>query len=415
MIYSVFGILAALTLVIENWEILFKRLEDRKAKAKKLYKIFLYVILTYYITDILWGILDSRHLVTLLYIDTLIYYLAMAAGILYWSRYVIAYLKDDSAYGVFFSWAGRIFFTAAAVITVINIFTPVLFWFDESGTYQAAVARHILLIVQILLFLLTSVYTFVAILKKEDVHKRRYRAIAYFGIIMSVFLSIQFCFPLLPLYAIGYMLGTCLLHTFVINDEKEEYKHNLEEALEREKYHNAELKSAWELAYTDTLTGVKSKLAYVEIEEQMDTLIDKDDAPGFAVAVFDLNGLKEINDQLGHEYGDQYITEASHLICDIFKRSPVFRIGGDEFAVFLEGDDYQDRDGLMNKFDATIEKNEIDGGIVIAGGLSSYRKNQDHSFEDVFKRADQMMYKRKRELKRRYDNARETTQQKKDN
>ena len=49
---------------------------------------------------------------------------------------------------------------------------------------------------------------------------------------MGVFLFVQLWFPYLPLYSIAYMLGTCLLHTLVINDEKEEYRRGMEEAAE---------------------------------------------------------------------------------------------------------------------------------------------------------------------------------------
>lgn len=60
----------------------------------------------------------------------------------------------------------------------------------------------------------------------------------------------------------------------------------------------------------------------------------------FALLVADVNGLKEANDALGHESGDQLIKNTSRCICKIFEHSPVFRIGGDEFVVILTGEDY---------------------------------------------------------------------------
>lgn len=88
----------------------------------------------------------------------------------------------------------------------------------------------------------------------------------------------------------------------------------------------------------------------------------------FAIAVFDLNNLKDINDRLGHEVGDQYIKNACRVICDSFKHSPVFRVGGDEFAVFLENTDYWVRERIMQQFDSRMEENAASGGVVVAGG-----------------------------------------------
>jgi GGDEF domain-containing protein len=54
--------------------------------------------------------------------------------------------------------------------------------------------------------------------------------------------------------------------------------------------------------------------------------------------MFDLNDLKHINDRYGHERGDEYIVNCCRLICQVFKHSPVFRIGGDEFVALLRGE-----------------------------------------------------------------------------
>lgn len=59
--------------------------------------------------------------------------------------------------------------------------------------------------------------------------------IGFFGIAMMLLISIQVFYPLLPVYAMGYMLGTSLLHSFVVEDEKEEYRRELEDAAKRER------------------------------------------------------------------------------------------------------------------------------------------------------------------------------------
>ena len=404
MYYSLIGLLAALILLIENHDILFAGDESKMIPVIGVYKKFLLAVLAYYTTDMLWGVLDSLHLVSWLFADTVIYYIAMASGVLLWTQYVIGYLAEENVFSRFLYYAGRLFFGVVLTVSAVNCFEPVLFWFDESGTYQAHMTRHVLLMFQILLFLLTSIYAFRVMKQRKGAVKKRYRTICLFGLAMAILLVIQLQYPLLPLYSVGYMLGTCLVHTFVVEDEKEEYKREMEAALERENSQNEQLKAVRKLVYTDSMTKAKSKLAYVEEEVKKNNLIAAQLAPQFAIAVFDLNDLKVINDRLGHEVGDQYIVRASRLIGEHFRHSPVFRIGGDEFVVLLEGQDYQERYALGTAFNRKVdafaaENSEEEGRMIIAMGMAEYMAERDSDFNQVFERADRQMYQRKRELK----------------
>ena len=127
--------------------------------------------------------------------------------------------------------------------------------------------------------------------------------------------------------------------------------------------------------------------------------IGRGEAPAFAAAVFDLNGLKRVNDTRGHEAGDRYIVEGCRVICDVFRHSPVYRVGGDEFVAILEGRDYEDRATLMAAFRAEMEENLRSGGAVVSSGLSDFRPGEDNACTTVFERADEDMYRCKRRLK----------------
>lgn len=398
MYYSTIGILAFLILIIENQDILFKR-GSTELTVWKVYRRFLLAVLVYYATDILWGIIESRKFSRLLFIDTLIYFIAMAVGVFYWTQYAVTYLDEDNSFGRFLMYTGRVFLAAVSLIIVINIFTPVLFEVDSECVYRAKTCRYVLLGIQILLLLLISVHAFLSLSKKRDASGKRYRTIALFGIIMALFLTIQLFFPYLPLYSIAYMLGLSLLHSFVVNDEKEDFKHDLERSLEREKMQHERLKSAMQLAYTDPLTGVKNKHAFIEAENDIDRRIDSGLISQFAVVIFDLNDLKKVNDSHGHELGDRYIIDACRLICSCFKHSPVYRIGGDEFAAIAESADYNTLDELLAGFDEKMANNAEHGLFVIASGCARFDPRTDNSFSSVFERADEMMYIRKRLLK----------------
>ena len=164
--------------------------------------------------------------------------------------------------------------------------------------------------------------------------------------------------------------------------------------------HDAERAKATNIANTDPLTGVKSKHAFLEYENRINARLQSGEKIDFAVVVCDVNGLKQINDTLGHKAGDAYIQEACRLICTLFKHSPVFRIGGDEFVAVLSGTDFAERSEIMKKLNAQAESNRDNkSGVVVSAGISDFCKDEDLSILTVFERADALMYERKKELK----------------
>ncbi|MDO4400896.1 MAG: EAL domain-containing protein [Coriobacteriia bacterium] len=172
---------------------------------------------------------------------------------------------------------------------------------------------------------------------------------------------------------------------------------NIDAQMRRER----ELNMAREKANRDALTGVKSKHAYNESCASANASIADGTSMPFAVAVCDVNGLKTVNDTLGHAAGDQLILDATRIICDTFDHSPVFRVGGDEFVAILRGQDYERRDELMAQIEQ-INREHVDGaGVVIACGISTWVPGEDATIEDVFARADAKMYENKTALKQR--------------
>ncbi len=155
-------------------------------------------------------------------------------------------------------------------------------------------------------------------------------------------------------------------------------------------------------AYVDALTHVRNKGAYAAHIDELQMRLEKEDGKlQFAVGMFDCDNLKLINDKYGHEKGDEYLVAACRLICRVFQHSPVFRIGGDEFAAILQDDDLQNRDALAQKFaDAMVEinstANEEWEQVHVAMGIAVYDAQVDHEVNDVTRRADALMYENKR-------------------
>ncbi|MBE5864150.1 MAG: EAL domain-containing protein [Lachnospiraceae bacterium] len=174
---------------------------------------------------------------------------------------------------------------------------------------------------------------------------------------------------------------------------------NIDEAKRKEMEFERAIISATDMANKDALTGIKNKYAYANVEMELDDKINDMAAEAFAIAVCDINGLKQVNDIQGHSAGDEFIKNACMLICNTFKHSPVFRIGGDEFVVLLRGSDYENRWELSNGFREKIEENKQNGLVTLAYGISDYIPEQDMRVQDVFERADTLMYENKKWFK----------------
>ena len=120
----------------------------------------------------------------------------------------------------------------------------------------------------------------------------------------------------------------------------------------------------------------------------------------FALVVCDSNNLKLINDTYGHAAGDEYIKASAQILCDTFVHSPVFRVGGDEFVVFLRGSDYSSRKELMEKLRSKVLENRESGnGVFLASGMAEFNPETDTMVSEIFERADKEMYADKQSLK----------------
>ncbi len=636
--------------------------QEAEQKAVIRYNHFLIAANCYFIVDIAWGILYEYHdidgLFPFLYSDTVLYFIFMFLTMLTWIRYIVAYLDKKGRRSRALLYAAWTMFSLALIYLMINRFYPFIFSFNSQHEYITEPGRHIAFILQIALYLVTSTYMLYIAHRSTGKEKARYIAVGLTCLVMELFQILQILDSRYPCYAIGLMIGICVIHSFVEASEmkeKEVYDHiatglaedyeamyhidietgefqefsisqeyktmnvpveghdffietqanvdrfvhpddrefarnlysketmlknlegrksysykyrimlggqpryfrftvmrandnrhivlcekdiddeitaetirlenhkkhitfgqiaeslaanydviyyvnvedssyvsyeckniygqldmkksgddffaesqadvqqivhkndrdrvlgfmdknhminslknhksssidyrimagtrshyvrmtvrktsdsthfiigieNIDAEVKREKQHLKALNTERELARRDELTGVKNKTAYKELEKSVQSNIDNGmDYLPFALVVCDANNLKRINDAEGHVAGDEYIKKSAMLLCEIFDHSPVFRVGGDEFVVFLRGSDYTGRKELMERLRCKILENLLSGsGPILASGMAEYDPETDSLISEIFDRADKEMYENKQMLK----------------
>ena len=158
-------------------------------------------------------------------------------------------------------------------------------------------------------------------------------------------------------------------------------------------------------AYVDALTGLDNRAAYEEqvklIEERMLKGTDR-----FSVAVFDINQLKIINDDYGHEEGDRVISAAAKAIKTACGEAAIYRIGGDEFVMICDGGNPEAKLSEVRKELERINKKETYLEIAVSMGCAIYNPERDKNYSDVFNRADNEMYLDKKEFYKTHEDRR---------
>ncbi len=183
-----------------------------------------------------------------------------------------------------------------------------------------------------------------------------------------------------------------------------------------QKYMRVQIDHAQKKAYMDGLTGLENRTAYLEYSDELDERIRKNQNPSFAIAMFDINGLKEVNDNDGHDSGDSLILDAAGILKSAFTEARIFRIGGDEFVVICEedgsgnehGEIPADAGGCFAKYEQIVSSRlDTDSHYTIMSkGYARFDPATDRCFEDTFRRADKLMYESKTEYYEKYGDRR---------
>ena len=396
MAYSLVGILAVVIHLIINIGVFIDMKTGHKFRGEKIYLFFLLSVIVFHIADAFWGFIYDAKLKTALFIDTTAYMIAMATSIFLWGFFVYRYLSIDKHKSKAFVYINLAVFVFQMLTVLINLFPliipsfkPLLFSITKTETeftYSAEPLRYVNLTLQIVTYLVVSTYTFIAARRQTGSDKRKHLTIGLFGLFMIIALTLQVFFPLLPMYSLGYLLGICVLHAFVVRDVLFDQEEQVNVAKQQ--------------VQIDPLTGAFSKYAYQEKWEEIETAIASGELKDFAMVMFDLNDLKLTNDTFGHEVGDKYLVDSFNLIKEYYPDIPLYRVGGDEFVAILTNGQFENRKKYLKDFNDRIDENvKNKDRLIISSGIAEYNSDKDSSILTVFTRADRDMYARKQRIK----------------
>ncbi len=154
----------------------------------------------------------------------------------------------------------------------------------------------------------------------------------------------------------------------------------------------------------DDLTGLYNRRGFFTLGEQ-EFKLAKRAGREFSIVFADLDGLKMINDSMGHEVGDQYIVSAARFLKDMFRDSDtIARIGGDEFAILTYESSRFTAEGIKKRMDAELKKYNAESNLErilsMSVGISTFDPKSGESLDELLSTADTRMYEDKRAKQR---------------
>lgn len=200
-----------------------------------------------------------------------------------------------------------------------------------------------------------------------------------------------------------------------LNESKslmDEFSHRLEQQVEAKTAELSSLNNVLvKLAREDTLTQLSNRRYF---DEQAETVVQVNNRNKhcYTVAVIDIDDFKQVNDTCGHAVGDKCLVEVSALIKQQFNRSTDYsaRYGGDEFVMLLASDTAANQHAKLEQLLASSQQislpvNNKIIGITISIGAIQVTRNFALSLTELFKYADDMLYKSKAQGKNQLSSA----------
>ena len=304
---------------------------------------------------------------------------------------------------------GKKFFLKTKLIVLIleeiaiiaNVFFGFFFYITEDNIYTHGTAFYVMHIVSIFFIVMAGISMF---LNKKVLGKSQklYGTIIILLYVMPIILQVLFFKNTL---IIMFGASLIMLVTFFSLETPDYVK--LQTTLEELEKTKSELeklnKKNFKLAHFDQMSELLNRTAYEEMVSDLKTNMQKiKEEKKVIIFMTDLNFLKYLNDNFGHNIGDEAIKNVALIIKETFSdKENCYRIGGDEFCIIIVGNDKNVFENMYQKFLDKVEEKSHEVDYPFSVG-SAYYVVQDESIGEAMQIVDNMMYENKKEFKKNY-------------
>ena len=357
------------------------RLHKKVQNIEKAFRTLVIWVIIFCTQDVFWGLTGSGVISgdRAFFVSSTIFHLSAALTTIFWLNYVMVYLADRLKYKKIYIGVVGILYVIQLFLIARNISVPTIFYI-ENGIYHTAALRPIAFFCQYSVYVIIGGITIVNALRERDTIRNKYFSVFMFVLAPIVAGVFQLFFPEAPYHSMGYFVGCFIIHIFVVSQDRDELKQ-----LQYEKEVNE-----------DKQTGIYNRRAYEEYFKAAPLAPEEDD---FVYISADLNGLKAVNDNLGHAAGDELIKAASDILKQCLNEyGKVYRIGGDEFAAVIHADKEQ-LEIIKANLNRAIENWSGDQVKELSMSVGVVTKDEcpNKTYTEVAKEADARMYQSKAE------------------
>lgn len=380
-LYYVIDIVFAIVLII----ILHHDNKVRQAgnSHEKAFRLLINWVIFFCVQDAVWGYCASDAVKDdmPLFISSSVFHLSTVTTTFFWLHYILEYLSDRIRYHKTLLWIDGIMMLLQLVLVVANFFTPLIFTVSR-GEYVPEYLRPLAFLNQYIVYLAICIITFICMLAANGKRRDKYATVFIFTLAPVLSGVFQLLYPDGPFYAMGYFLGCFIIHMYVVTNERDELKRIQA---------TREMKEQVKISNTDELTGLWNRRFYETNLQEYPTIPVEEN---FVFMSIDINGLKLVNDNLGHEAGDELIIGAA----DCMKKclgsyGRVYRIGGDEFAAIIFATK-EELNRIEKDFEETIFqwKGKLIESLAMSYGIVTKQEFPSLSVRDIARLADERMY-----------------------
>lgn len=346
-------------------------------KSEKSYRLILYWILLHCVQDYFWGLFNCHRLTnsSLFFFTTCILHLCCLFSTFFYFHFLFALAPEKDHFLKPLHAINALVVAFDTCLIIFNIFKPLNFFSIENNNYVTGPLRTIFFYSQFAIYITLGILFFIFSLNKNGKNREKYILIGIVTCLPGVFGLFQVKEPFIPFYSLGFFLSCFIADIFIISG-REELK-------------------LLHLSIYDELTTLFNRNAY---ENEVAKIKNRTLPHNFVYICIDLNGLKIINDNLGHHVGDESLKGVAECMKKVFSEyGKLFRIGGDEFCAILHIDSKMLL-SVQERFNYQISqwKGKYANNISVSCGYVTLEEaGKKATLETITQMADKKMYQEK--------------------